>query len=155
MCWAKLQRMKFTQDASPAGYIIRAYAPGRITVAYPPAWAADNVAALTPKASERPGLLEEHLTTSFIIAPQRLIRDWPPQRFEELAEAHLHLITTLDPEVVVLGSGQRIRFPSQAWLKAFYQRGVGVEIMDNGAACRTYNVLMGEGRNVVAAIITG
>ena len=147
--------MKFTQDAGPAGYIIRAYAQGRITVAYPPARAADNVVALPPTGTERPVLLEEHLTASFVIAPQHLMRDWPPQRFEELGEEHLHLITTLDPEVVLLGTGQRIRFPSHAWLTAFHQRGVGVEIMDNGAACRTYNILMGEGRNVVAGIIAG
>lgn len=147
--------MKFTQDAGPAGYIIRAYAPGHVTVAYPPARAADNVVALPSAGTERPVLIEEHLTASFVIAPQHLVRDWPPQRFEELDEEHLHLITTLDPEVVLLGTGQKIRFPSHAWLKAFHQRGVGVEIMDNGAACRTYNILMGEGRNVVAGIIAG
>lgn len=147
--------MKFTQDANPAGYIIRAYAPGRITVAYPPARAADNVVTLPQASTERPVLLEEHLTASFVIAPQHLMRHWPPQRFEELDEEHLHLITTLDPEVILLGTGQRIRFPNHAWFKNFHQRDVGVEIMDNGAACRTYNILMGEGRNVVAGIIAG
>jgi len=147
--------MKFTQDSGPAGYIIRSYAPGRITVAYPPARAAENVVALLPTSTERPVLQEEQFTASFVIAPQHLLRDWPPQRFEELDEDHLRLIATLDPEVVLLGTGPKIRFPNHAWLSIFHQRGVGVEIMDNGAACRTYNILMAEGRNVVAGFIAG
>ena len=147
--------MKFTQDSGPAGYIIRTYAPGRITVAYPPAREADNVVALQPAGTERRVLIEEHLTASFVIAPQNLLRDWPPQRFEDLNEEHLRLIATLDPEVVLLGTGPKIRFPKHSWLHAFHQQGVGVEIMDNGAACRTYNILMTEGRNVVAGFITG
>jgi len=145
--------MKFTQDSGPAGYIIRTYAPGCITVAYPPARAAHNVAALPPTGTERQVLLEEPLTASFIIGPQHLVRDWPPQRFEELNEAHLQFIATLEPEVVLLGTGPKIRFPNHAWLRAFHQHGVGIEIMDNGAACRTYNILMAEGRNVVAGFI--
>ena len=155
MRWAKLLRMKFTQDTGPAGYTIRSYAPGRITVAYPPARAADNVVTLSPTGRERPVMLEEQLTASFIIAPQHLRRDWPPQRFEELNEEHLRLIATLEPEVVLLATGAKIRFPNHAWLRLFHQQGVGVEIMDNGAACRTYNILMAEGRNVVAGFITG
>ncbi|MBI3774728.1 MAG: Mth938-like domain-containing protein [Gammaproteobacteria bacterium] len=147
--------MKFTQDSGPAGYIIRAYAPGCIIVAYPPARAAENVVALPPSDAERSVLLEEQLTASFVIAPQHLLRDWPPQEFDELNEEHLRLIAALDPEVVLLGTGPKIRFPNQAWLRAFHQHGVGVEIMDNGAACRTYNILMTEGRNVVAGFISG
>ena len=147
--------MKFTQDSGPSGYIIRSYAPGRITIAYPPARAADNVVALPPTSTERPVLLEEHLTASFVIAPQHLMRDWPPQRFEELNEEHLRLITTLDPEVVLLGTGAKLRFPNHSWLRAFHQHGIGVEVMDNSAACRTYNILMTEGRNVVAGFIAG
>ena len=155
MLWAKLLRMKFTQDAGPAGYTIRSYAPGCITVAYPPARAADYVVALPLPGTERPVMLKEQLSASFIIAPQHLLRDWPPQQFEELNEEHLRIIETLDPEVVLLATGPKIRFPNQAWLRLFHQQGVGVEIMDNGAACRTYNILMAEGRNVVAGFILG
>ncbi len=155
MRWAKLLRMKFTQDAGPAGYTIRSYAPGCIMVAYPPARAADNVVALSPASTERPVMLEEQLTVSFIIAPQHLLRDWPPQRFEDLSEEHLRLIAALEPEVVLLATGAKIRFPNHAWLRLFHQQGVGVEIMDNGAASRTYNILMAEGRNVVAGFILG
>ena len=146
--------MKFTQDAGPSGYIIRAYAPGRITVAYPPTRAVNNV-LVPPNGMERLVLLEEHLAESFVISPQHLVRNWPPQRFEELNEEHLHLIATLDPEVVLLGTGAKLRFPNHSWLRAFYQHGIGVEVMDNSAACRTYNILMTEGRNVVAGFITG
>lgn len=147
--------MKFTQDAGPAGYIIRKYAPGCITVAYPPARGADNIVALQPAGTERLVLIEEQLSASFVIGPQNLLRDWPPQRFEDLNEEHLHIIATLDPEVVLLGTGSKIRFPKHTWLHSFHQHGIGMEIMDNGAACRTYNILMTEGRNVVAGFITG
>lgn len=147
--------MKFTQDPGSAGYMIRNYAPGRITVAYSPPRASGNRTVLPPAGMEQSAPLEEPLTASFIIAPQHLIRDWPPRQFEELNEDHLHLISTLDPEVVLLGTGPKIRFPNHAWLDMFHQKGVGVEIMDNGAACRTYNILMAEGRNVAAGFING
>ena len=137
--------MKFTQDSGPAGYIIRAYAPGRITVAYPP-----DVAVAQ---HERPVLQEEYLSASFIISPRTLLRDWAPQSFDELLEEHLQTLLTLEPELVLLGTGAKIRFPRSVWLAAFHQRGIGVEVMDLGAVCRTYNVLMAEGRNVVAGIL--
>lgn len=145
--------MKFTQDSSSAGYIIRNYAPGRITVAYFPPRTSGNRTVPPTAGMEQPALLEETLTASFIVSPQHLIRDWPPRQFGELNEDHLHLIATLDPEVVLLGTGPKIRFPNHAWLDIFHQKGVGVEIMDNGAASRTYNILMAEGRNVVGGFI--
>lgn len=138
--------MKFTQDSGPAGYIIRAYAPGRVTVAYPP----ESPAA----PHERPAFQEEFLSASFIISPKQLLRDWAPQSFEALLEEHLQPLLALDPEVVLLGTGAKIRFPRSAWLTAFHQRGIGMEVMDLGAVCRTYNILMTEGRNVAAAIMT-
>lgn len=141
-------------ESGNEAYLIRAHAPGCITVAYPPPKQSnDNVIPMD--RHRKPALVEEILTRSFIIAPRHLIRDWPPQRFEELAEAHLQLLTSLSPEVVLLGTGARLRFPNSAWLAGFHQQRIGVEIMDTGAACRTYNVLMAEGRKVAAALIQG
>jgi uncharacterized protein len=64
-------------------------------------------------------------------------------------------VADLKPELVIFGSGARIRFPAAALLRPLIERGIGVETMDTGAACRTYNVLAGEGRSVVlAAVLT-
>ena len=69
------------------------------------------------------------------------------------ARYHLAAIVEMRPEIVFLGSGAAFRFPEPALLAPLYRAGIGVEVMDTPAACRTYNILMGEGRNVVAALI--
>ena len=79
--------------------------------------------------------------------------DWPCARFEELGTEHFAQLAALNAEVVIFGSGDRIRFPRPAWIAPLVARGVGVETMDTAAACRTYNILAGEGRNVVAALL--
>lgn len=93
------------------------------------------------------------LTASCVVSPRRLIRDWPPQRLEELAPAHLAQLAELDPELVLLGVGARLRFPAPALLQPLLERSIGVEVMDTAAACRTYNLLKGDGRRVVAALM--
>jgi uncharacterized protein len=96
----------------------------------------------------------ERLGRSFVVAPNRLIRDWPPRRLEELEAAHLAQLVELEPELVLLGVGDRLRFPHPELLRSLLERGIGVEVMDTAAACRTYNLLKGDGRRVVAAMIT-
>jgi uncharacterized protein len=83
------------------------------------------------------------------------VQDWGAARFEALGEAHFERIAALGPEVVIFGSGARLRFPPPAWLQALYAQRIGVETMDTAAACRTYNVLAAEGRSVVAALLVG
>jgi uncharacterized protein len=78
---------------------------------------------------------------------------WNCCRFSDLGETHFALLTDRRPDVVVFGSGARMRFPEPAWLRPLVERGIGVESMDSAAACRTYNILAGEGRHVVAAIL--
>jgi uncharacterized protein len=70
-----------------------------------------------------------------------------------LAEAHFEVIAGLEPEIVLLGTGGRQRFPRPSLLRSLLARGVGVEIMDTAAACRTYNIIMLEGRRVAAALL--
>jgi uncharacterized protein len=72
---------------------------------------------------------------------------------EGLAADHFAAIVELAPEIVLLGTGARFTFPMPALLAPLYKAGIGVEAMDTPAACRTYNILLGEGRNVVAALI--
>ncbi|MDG4596721.1 MAG: Mth938-like domain-containing protein [Candidatus Contendobacter sp.] len=90
---------------------------------------------------------------SVIVTPERLISDWPPQTFGDLVETHFEVIADLKPEIVLLGTGGRQRFPRPSLTRSLLERGVGVEIMDTAAACRTYNIIMLEGRRVAAALL--
>jgi uncharacterized protein len=75
------------------------------------------------------------------------------ERFDALSERHFAALADLAPELVIFGTGARLRFPAPALLRPLIERGIGVETMDTAAACRTYNVLLGEGRAVVAALL--
>lgn len=91
--------------------------------------------------------------TSLIVLPDRVFPEWPPQTFDALTAAHLATLAALELEVVLLGTGGRLRFPPTEVLAPLIAAGVGYEIMDTGAACRTYNVLMAENRKVAAALL--
>jgi uncharacterized protein len=95
----------------------------------------------------------ERLANSCVVAPDRLIRDWAPASLDELTAEHLADLAALEPELVLLGVGERLRFPQRTLLQPLEQRGIGVEVMDTAAACRTYNLLKGDGRRVVAALL--
>jgi len=96
---------------------------------------------------------QQEFRRSVIVAPDRLVNDWPPQTFGDLVESHFEVIAGLEPEIVLLGTGTRQRFPRPPLLRSLLERGVGVEIMDTAAACRTYNIIMLEGRRVAAALL--
>ena len=91
--------------------------------------------------------------SSLVVSAERLVTDWPATSVDTLSADHLAAVLELKPEIVLLGSGAAFRFPEQARLAPLYKAGIGVEVMDTPAACRTYNILLGEGRNVVAALI--
>ena len=93
------------------------------------------------------------LRRSFIIAPDALVEDWPATDVTLLTPVDLEPLLSLQPELVVLGSGATQAFPPPATLAACLQRGVGLETMTNAAAARTYSVLAGEGRRVAAAFV--
>ncbi len=90
---------------------------------------------------------------SLLVPWQGEVADWGVARFEALEEAHFEHVARLAPEVVIFGSGARLRFARPALMRALIERGIGVETMDTGAACRTYNVLVSEGRSVLAALL--
>jgi uncharacterized protein len=90
---------------------------------------------------------------SVIVLPDRVIEDWPAMRFDELAAAHMAPLAGLDREIVLLGTGKLLRFPRPEILRPLVQAGVGVEVMDVQAACRTYNILASEERKVAAALL--
>lgn len=81
------------------------------------------------------------------------VQAWGVQRFEDLGEAHFQQILTLKPELVVFGSGAKIRFARPSLYRSLIEARIGIETMDLAAACRTYNVLASEGRTVLAALL--
>ena len=92
-------------------------------------------------------------THSLILLPDRVVTDWGATGFAGLHTAHFERLAGFKPEVALLGTGARQRFPSPALTAALAHAGIGLEVMDTGAACRTYNILAGEDRRVAAALI--
>ena len=92
-------------------------------------------------------------SSSLVVSSERLVTDWQASSIDALTPRHLAAIVELKPEIVLLGTGSKFAFPEPALLAPLYKAGIGVEIMDTQAACRTYNILLGEGRDVVAAVI--
>jgi uncharacterized protein len=120
--------MKFTLESSSRVNLVRAYSRAELRIG------------------------EELVRSSCIVSADRLVIDWPPARFDALRLEHLQAIFELEPEVVLLGTGERQRFPPADIRAAFAARRVGLEVMDLGAACRTYNILVQEERHAVAAL---
>ena len=120
--------MKFQLESAPGRNLFSGYGPGYVEI---------NRA--------------RH-TTSLIVAADSLHFDWPA-RWEDLAAAHFEFLLSLQPEIVLLGTGARQQFPHPALLSCLSAARIGVESMDTPAACRTYNILIAEGRNVIAAVL--
>jgi len=98
---------------------------------------------------------DRRLDASFIVAPDRLVEGWSVTDALALQVADLEPLLALEPELILLGCGGSQVFPPQEVLAACLTRGIGLESMTNAAAARTYNVLAGEGRRVVAGFILG
>ncbi|WP_114238510.1 Mth938-like domain-containing protein [Dyella sp. C9] len=98
-------------------------------------------------------VVDRELTASFLLSPQKAVENWPVAASSELNDSHVAAILELKPEVVLLGTGERQVFPAAAFMAGLLRKGVGVEVMDNAAAARTYDLLAGENRRVVAAFI--
>ncbi len=120
--------MKFQPDTLPGVNVLSRIEPGRVWVN---------------------GMAHE----SAVIVPWRgPVQPWELASFEALTAGHFDRLLPLKPEVVLFGSGARLRFPAPALLRGLIERRIGVETMDSGAAARTYNVLAAEGRSVVAVL---
>jgi uncharacterized protein len=96
---------------------------------------------------------DRRLTRSFVVAPLALVEEWSVTDAGSMAPADLDTLLKLEPELVVLGTGATQKFPPAAVMAACLQRGIGFEAMTNAAAARTYSVLAGEGRRVVAGFV--
>ena len=120
--------MKFTLEASSRVHLIRGYSPQEIRIG------------------------DQRHTASCIVTADTLITPWEPASFADLKTEHLQAILALKPELVLLGTGPTQKFPPAAIRTAFTAAGIGLEVMDLGAACRTFNILVQEERRVAAAL---
>ncbi len=121
--------MRMVLDNARAGNLVTAYEPGRVQIR------------------------NSHHVASLIVSHDRLLTDWAPRRIEDLCAAHLEPVLELGPEILLLGTGERQRFPDPITFLSLIDSGIGYEVMDNAAACRTYNVLLAEQRPVTLALI--
>jgi uncharacterized protein len=92
-------------------------------------------------------------TDNLVVLPDRIIPGWTQASFETLAAGDIEMLATLDAEIILLGTGTQLRFPRPELLRALIAAQKGLEAMDLQAACRTYNVLVSEGRKVAAALL--
>jgi uncharacterized protein len=106
--------------------------------AYGPGWIAIN---------------NERFEHSMVIDSRGARSAWDCGRFDELGPAHFANLASPGVEMVIFGSGPRLRFPHPSWLRPLMAQRTGVETMDTAAACRTYNILAAEGRHVLAALL--
>ena len=121
--------MKFAQDSQDEGYVITAYDTDSISINSQP------------------------FSESLIITRTQLNENWGLSRIEMLQANHIDLVLAFKPELIIIGTGSKLIFPSVSTYSAIIEQGIGVDFMDTHAACRTYNILMLEGRQVVLALI--
>ena len=120
--------MKFAEDHNSANYKISGYDHESIGIN---------------------GLAHTH---SLVLSPMELLSTWEPVKYDNLLAEHLDAIYAMKPEIIILGTGQKQRFPPPEILRRLGKEQIGYEIMDTQAACRTFNILMAEDRTVVAAM---
>jgi uncharacterized protein len=113
----------------------------------------DGVNVITRQESARVWVGHTPYAHSLLVPWQGDVQAWPVARLEDLTAAHFDALADLRPEVVIFGSGGRLRFAPPALLRHLMAQRIGVETMDTPAACRTYNVLAAEGRMVLAALL--
>ncbi|MDT8438166.1 MAG: MTH938/NDUFAF3 family protein [Wenzhouxiangellaceae bacterium] len=98
-------------------------------------------------------IVDRDYAHSLLLSPEHGVREWPVGSVAAIAEPEIEPIFELDPDVVLLASGRTMQFPAHAIRYAFAERAIGLEVMPLDAAARTFNILAGEGRAVVAALI--
>ncbi len=121
--------MKLTDEKIAGINLIRSYAPGEVRIG------------------------ETVLHASCLVKADQIVSDWRPRSVAELSLDDLQPAIAMNPEVIIIGSGPKQEFPAPEVLGAVMSRGIGCEVMEIGAACRTYNILASEGRTVVAALL--
>lgn len=132
--------MQVSLDNNLEQYAVRAYDEQGLQVVVPP----------SETGRDRPEI--QHIDYSIILSPNHM-QPWPATSLETLQSSHFEQLLEWEPEVVLFGSGARLRFPQPELLAPLHRNRIGIEVMDTVAACRTFNVLASEGRRVTAALI--
>ena len=96
---------------------------------------------------------QERFERNVVVMPERIWTEWEATTFEALTEEHFAALAALECDVLLLGTGARLRFPNRRLMRPVLRLGRGIEVMDVPAACRTYNLLVNEGRKVGAALL--
>lgn len=142
--------MKFAQETGQ-NILIHGYEVGMVSIT--------GVAAEHPEIKS--GLIDEwdsdnHLgliRKSILISTNGKIKDWKPQNINDFSPEHFLTFSEDNPEIVLFGTGKHLRFPPQECLTVLQQGKIGYEVMDTAAACRTFNILAAEDRDVILAIL--
>lgn len=113
----------------------------------------ENSYRFTAYQQDSVSINDQEFSDSLIVSATTLHHPWAVSRLDELSEETLTPIFELNPDVVLLGTGGKQAFPSASVMGHFGKLGIGLEVMDNGALCRTFNILIAEQRSVVGAII--
>ncbi len=121
--------MRFSAEQIESPWLIRAYEPGRIRIGE-----------------------SEHLH-GLLLMPERLLEPWPVESVKQLNRALVAQFIQYQPDLVLLGTGRRQEFPPPTLMAPLMEASIGYEVMDTAAACRTWNILLGEGRQVLAALM--
>jgi uncharacterized protein len=121
--------MRFAEQAFDTKHTVQGYAVDRITID------------------------DRDYRASLVVTPKRIIPDWGPVSIDDVGEAQLADLLVDQPQVVIIGTGTRQQLAAPQVFAQLLSQGIGVEIMDTGAACRTYNILIGEGRRVAAGLM--
>jgi len=121
--------MKFSLNDDSRGNIVSAYSEGSFTVS------------------------GQILTGSHLIWPEKSPSPWPVEDITKIIQTDIEALTSAQVEAIIIGTGNQLVFPDDKWMEYFLSQAIGVEIMDTPAACRTYNILVAEDRNVLAALI--
>jgi uncharacterized protein len=98
-------------------------------------------------------VVDRDFHASLLLTPEQVVEDWQVTDAGQMGLADVEVIAALKPEIVIIGTGERQIFPPAEVMAGFLRRGIGVEAMTSGSAARTYSLLSGEGRRVLAAFI--
>ena len=112
-----------------------------------------NLNLFTAYGSDYVAVNQEKHSKNLIVLPESMLPDWTSSSVATLTEADMEILTGLGTEIILLGTGQQLRFPPPELMQPFMQIRKGLEVMDLSAACRTYNILLDEGRKVAAALL--
>ncbi|MDM0080859.1 Mth938-like domain-containing protein [Variovorax sp. J31P179] len=112
-----------------------------------------DVQTLTAHGPGWVAINNERVESSVVVGSRGERFEWDASDFSQLGAEHFAQLASLGAELIIFGSGKRIRFPQPAWLQPLMAQRTGVETMDTAAACRTYNILASEGRHVLAALL--